>query len=101
MNRLAKITSQNPFLHSKRIDRVYLNHVNALREADLAPPNFPTMGDLWKFQDEKLDIENEKESDVNRNKNTNVYFCVASSHYFSTSIYGVVNRLKTFIISPG
>ena len=39
-----------------------------------------------------MDIE--KETDVNRKKNINVYFCVAYSRYFSTFIHRVIKRLK-------
>ena len=85
-NRLAKLTSRKPSLHSEGVDKVYPDHANALRKAGLAPPDFPTMGDLWKMQDEKLEIENEKEPDVNKKKNRNVYFCVAYSR-FSQLLY--------------
>ena len=51
LNRLAKLTSLKPSLHSEGADKVYPDHVNALRKAGLAPPDFPTMGDLWKMQD--------------------------------------------------
>ena len=39
-----------------------------------------------------MDIE--KEPDVSKKKNINVYFCVAYSRYFSTSTHRVINRLK-------
>ena len=52
------------------------------------------------MQDEKLEIENKKGPDVNKKKNTNIYFCVAYSRYFSISIYRVINGLKnTFNLS--
>ena len=92
LNRLAKLTSRKPSLHSEGVDKVYPDHANALRKAGLAPPNFPTMGDLWRNQDEKVDIE--KEQDVRKKKNRNVYFCVSYSRSFSTSIHRVINRLK-------
>ena len=94
LNRLAKLTSLKPSLHSEGVDKVYPGHANALRKAVLAPPDFPTMGNLWKMQDEKLEIENEKEPDVKKKKNRNVYFCVAYSRYFSKSIHRVINGLK-------
>ena len=50
------------------------------------------MGDLWRKQDEK--VEKEKERDVSVKKNRNFYFCVAYSHYFSTAIHRVIDRLK-------
>ena len=47
-----------------------------------------------------MDIENEKEPDVNKKKNKDVYFCVAYSRYFSTSIHRVINGpKKTFNLS--
>ena len=50
------------------------------------------MGDLWRKKDEK--VEKEKERDVSVKKNRNVYFCVAYSHYFSTTIHRVIDSLK-------
>ena len=60
LNRPAKLTSQKPYFHSEGVEKVYPDHANALRKAGLAPPDFPKMGDLWKMQDETLEIENEK-----------------------------------------
>ena len=74
------------------VDKIYPAHVNALRKAGLAPPVFSTMGDFWRKQDEK--VYNEKERDISRKKNRNVYFCVTYSRYFSTSIHRVIDRLK-------
>ena len=75
LNHLTKLTLRKPSIHSEAIDKIYPDHANALRKAGLAPPNFPTMGDLWRKQDEKVDME--KEQDVSKKKNRNVYFCVA------------------------
>ena len=52
------------------------------------------MGDLWKMQDENLEIENENEPDINKKKNRNVFFFVVNSRYFSASIHRVINALK-------
>ena len=42
----------------------------------------------------------EKEPDVSKKKNRNVYFCVTYSQYFSTFIHRVINRLrKSFNLS--
>ena len=38
--------------------------------------------------------DKEKHPEVNNNKNRNVYFCIAYSRYFSTSIHRVINNLK-------
>ena len=70
LNRLDKLTSRNPFIHAEAVDTIYPAHVNALRKAGLVPPVFPTMGDLWRKKDEKVDIE--KERDVSEKKNINV-----------------------------
>ena len=79
LNHLAKLTSRKPSLYSEGVDKVYPYHPNALRKAGLAPPDFPTMEDLWKLLDENLEIENEKEPNINKKKNRNVYFFVAYS----------------------
>ena len=92
LNRLAKLTSINTSIHSKEVDKIYPEHANALRKAGLVPPISPTMGYLWRKQDEKLD--NEKEKEVSKKKNINFYFCVAYARYFSTSIHRVIIRLK-------
>ena len=56
LDRFAKLTSQKPSIHSKGLGKIYPDHANALRKAGLAPPNLSTMGDLWRNQDEKVDI---------------------------------------------
>ena len=66
--------------------------MNAIFKVGLASPNLPTMGDFWRKQDEKVDME--KEQDVSKKKNRYVYFFVAYSRYFSMSIDRVINRLK-------
>ena len=92
LNRLAKLTSQKPSLHNEGVYKIYPDHSNALRKAGLAHYNYPKMGDLWSKQDENVDME--KEPDVNKKENRNVYFCVGYSRYFYTSIHRVINRLK-------
>ena len=72
-NCLAKITSRKKFIHSDRVEKIYPNHVNALHKAGLAPYNFPTMGDLWSKQDEKVNIE--KEPEVKKRKHKCLLLC--------------------------
>ena len=50
LNRLAKLTSRKPSIHSEGVDKIYPDHANALRKGGLAPPNLLTMGDLWSKQ---------------------------------------------------
>ena len=57
LSRLAKLISRKTSIHSEEVYKIYPDHTNTLRKAGLAPPNFPTMGDLWSKQDEKVDIE--------------------------------------------
>ena len=56
------------------------------------------MVDLWSKHDEDLDIE--KEPDVNKKKNKNVYIFVAYSPYFSVPINRVINSQKNILTSP-
>ena len=98
LNRLAKLTSRKPSIYSEGVEKIYPDHANALHKAGLTPSNFPTTVYLWSKQDEKVDIE--KKLDANKKKTRNVYFCVAYSRYFSTSIHRVINR-PNFFISPG
>ena len=75
LNRLSKLTSRKPSIQAEAMDTIYPAHANALRKVGLAPPVLPTIGDLWRKQDEKVDKE--KERDVSIKKIRNVYFCVA------------------------
>ena len=99
LDRLAKLTSRKTSIKSEEIEKIYPDHANSLYKAGLVPPNFLTMGYLWRKQDEKVDME--KEQDARKNKNRNVYFCVAYSRYFSASIHRVINRLKIILTSHG
>ena len=46
LNHLAKFTSRNPSIQAEAVDKIYPALANALHKAVLAPPVFPTMGDL-------------------------------------------------------
>ena len=48
LNRLAKLTSRNPSIQAEAVNTIYPAHVNALLKSGLAPPIFPSMGDLWR-----------------------------------------------------
>ena len=45
LNCLEKITSRKTIFQSEMVDNVYLDHVNNIRKAGLAPPISPTMGE--------------------------------------------------------
>ena len=77
LNHLAKLTSRNPSIHDEAVDRIYPAHANALRKAGLAPYVFTTRGYLWRNQDEKVEIE--KERDVSEKK-TELYTFVLGTH---------------------
>ena len=94
LNCLGKLTSQKPSIHSEGVDKIFFHHLNALRKSGLAPSDLPTMGYLWSKQDGKVDKE--KETDVNKKKNRNVYFCVAYSNCFYVYPQGDQQAKKIF-----
>ena len=47
LNLLAKLTSRNPSIQAEAVDTTYPTNANVLHKAGLAPPVFPTMGELW------------------------------------------------------
>ena len=57
LNRLAKLTSSKPSIQAESVDMIYPAHTNTLSKAGLAPPGFPTVKDLWRKQDEKVEKE--------------------------------------------
>ena len=57
------------------------------------------MGKLWRIQDEKIDVENEKEPDVNKKKNRNVYFFPLLMLFFYIYPQGDQQAKKSFNIS--
>ena len=63
-NRLAKLTSRKPSIRAAAVDSIYPAHVNALCKVGLVPSVFPTMGELWGKQDEKLDKNKERDVSV-------------------------------------
>ena len=76
-------TSRNPSVQAEAVDTIYPAHTNALREAGLAPPVFPTMEELWKKQDEK--VEKNKERDVSVKKKQKFLFlcCLLTLFFYS------------------
>ena len=57
LKRLAKLTSRKPSIQAEAVYSICPAHANALHKAGLAPPVLPTMGDLWRKQDEKAEKE--------------------------------------------
>ena len=54
LNRLEKLTLRKPSIRAEAVNTIYPAHANALRKAGLEPHVFPTMGELWEKQDEKV-----------------------------------------------
>ena len=54
---LSKLTPRKPSIQAEAVDTIYQDHVNALRKAGIARTVFPTMGYLWRKQDEKVEKE--------------------------------------------
>ena len=50
------------------------------------------MVELWKGQDEKMNLEKENKPKANKKKNRNVLFCVSYSRYFSMSTHRVIGK---------
>ena len=46
LNFLAKLIQHEPSFKFARVENVYPDHANALQNTGLAPPIFPTMGEL-------------------------------------------------------
>ena len=92
------ILLRKPSFHSERLDKIYPDHANALCKAGLAPLILPTMGELWENNDENIDIENKKESDINKKKNRNIYFFVACYFFY---LYPQGDQQDFFLIYIG
>ena len=67
LNCLVKFTLIKPSYYSERVDKIYPNHTNSIHQAGLLPTILSTMGELWKNQDENMDIDNKKGPDVSKN----------------------------------
>ena len=76
LNSLAKLTFRNPSSRSEEVETIYPDHANARRKAGLVPLISQTMGELWKYQYENMDIDNEREPGVNKKINKNVFFAL-------------------------
>ena len=74
LNRLGKITSRNPDLHSKWVDLVYPNQANSLHKDGLAPSISLIMGGFWGKKDEIMDCGKDNAPDTYKKKNRNVKF---------------------------
>ena len=92
LNRLAKNSLRKPNFHSERVDNVYPYHSNAFREAGVLHPIFPTMGELWKVQDEKWILRNKK---FLKSKKKNLFLWIILT-LFSASIHRVIDKLRRF-----
>ena len=57
LNRLVKLTSQKPSIHSEGVDKIYPDHAKALCKAGFTHSHCLTMGDLFLKQDENVDME--------------------------------------------
>ena len=88
LNHLAKTTSRRTSFHSEELDKICPDHANALRKAELVPPIFLTIGELWKNKYEKIDIENKQEPDFNKKKKKMSIFHFIFTPFFYLYIQG-------------
>ena len=77
LNRLSKLTSRKPSLHSEGVDKICPDHVNALCKAGLAPSNLPTKRDLLSKQDENMDM---KKNQTSTKRKTEMSTFVLTTH---------------------
>ena len=75
---------------------LYLNHANALRETGLAPPISQQWDNYGKIKMRRWILRTKKKLKSTKKKKKKIYLCVACSRYFSTPIYRVSNKQKTF-----
>ena len=96
LNRLEKLTSQKPSLHSEGVYKVYPDHANALRKAGLAPLDFPTMGDLWKMQDKKWILRTKKNLTSTKRKQKCLLLCCLLTLFLNLYPQGHQQTKKEF-----
>ena len=92
--RLVKLTSQGLETENKRIDEVYLEHVDALRKAGLCTEDLPMFGEvLMKFRDgrEERELRRHKRQ---KNPCRQCFFVVGYSRVWTTPIHAILNRLR-------
>ena len=91
-SKFRKTNLPHDMIHSEAVEK----YTPTTRTLSARQASHLLISQIWEIyrrkQDEKVDME--KKQDVSKKKNRNVYFCVAYSRYFSTSIHRVVNRLK-------
>ena len=85
--------AQAPFSTQKGGKHI-TDHENTLHGLGLAPSISLKIGELWKVQDERTDLDKENDLDAKKKKSRNLYFCIAYSHFFSTYTHRVIDKLK-------
>ena len=100
LNRLDKLTSRKPSIHSEGIDKIYPGHANTLRKAGLVPPNFLTMGYLWRKQDAEVDMEKEQEV-RKKGKHKCPLLCCILTLFFYVYLQGDQQAKKNLLTSHG
>ena len=80
------LTLRTPEFHSKRVNSVYPAHANTLCEAVLAPSIFLTMGEWWKYQDEKW-IMTRKMTPLTTKRKTEMSIFALRTHVISLFPY--------------
>ena len=100
LNRLEKLISRTHNSESQRVSNIYLDHENALHKSGLENSILPTMRNLWRDMDlHQMVMNTENDSKTYKNKNINILFCTAYSHYFPTNIHSVIDSQKCLTLS--
>ena len=90
--RLSRLTSKEESVENLRVDQLYPDHAQALKNAKLyKKSHFPTMKELWdKDRENSKRISMEKK----RTKDTrNIFFCIGKSNFWKTPIHQMIRNL--------
>jgi hypothetical protein len=96
LKRLALLTTRTETSEMTRMDILYPLHAKALRVANLAPPIFPTHGEVLDAIEERRLSQEAEDSTTNnktRDKRT-VRFCIGMSKHWSKPIHARIKELR-------
>ena len=79
--RLANLTSRTRKNLKCKIDELYPDHYEALKDAELAPSDPPTMKEVLKLVEKSKELKNAKKR-PRKSKTRQTYFCVGISDTF-------------------
>jgi hypothetical protein len=96
LKRLALLTTRTEISEVTRMDILYPLHAKALRAANLAPPIFPTHGEILDTIDERRKSRQVEEGTANnksRDRRT-VRFCIGMSKHWGNPVHARIKELR-------